>query len=108
MGNQDNRTMRAGFNTTLRRLAERASQSNLRSTREQIVFLFFLITFILVSIQLDRSSMVPYIGDSTSMNANWTTGGAEIVDLYDLPLGNLDLTTVVNGVDYDNWGGSRG
>ena len=99
MANQDKRTTRAGFKTTLRQLAERTSQSNLRSTREQIVFLFFLITFILVSIQLDRGSMVPYIGDSTPMNANWTAGGAEIVDLYDLPLGNLDLTTVVNGVD---------
>ena len=99
MANQDKRTTRAEIKKSLRQLAERASQSNLRSTREQIVFLFFLITFILVSIQLDRGSMVPYIGDSTPMNANWTTGGAEIVDLYDLPLGNLDLTTVVSGVD---------
>ena len=84
---------------TLRQLAERASQSSLRSTREQIVFLFFLITFILVSIQLDRGSALPYIGDSTAMSANWTTGDGEIADLSDLPLGNLDLTTVVSGVD---------
>ena len=60
------------------------------------MFLFFLIVFIAVSIHQDRNSALPYTGEIVPLNANWTTGEGEAVDLSNLPLGNLDLTKDVS------------
>ena len=59
MSNQERHPARVGFANRIRQLRERANQSSLRSAREQTVFLYFLIVFILVSIHLDRNSAAP-------------------------------------------------
>jgi putative nucleotidyltransferase with HDIG domain len=94
--NRERRLTTAEIRKGYRRLKERAQQSNLRSAREQAVFLFFLIVFIAVSIHQDRNSALPYTGEIVPLNANWTTGEGEAVDLSNLPLGNLDLTKDVS------------
>ena len=78
--------------------ARRFGQGNLRSAREQAVFLYFLIVFILVSIHLDRGN-APEMGISTPMSAGWTTEAGDVVDLSALPPGTLDLTKDVSGMD---------
>jgi putative nucleotidyltransferase with HDIG domain len=79
------------------RKARRADHSKWRSTREQAVFLYFLIVFILVSVHLDRGN-TPDKGVGIPMSAGWTTEAGDVVDLSELPLGNLDLTKDVGGM----------
>jgi putative nucleotidyltransferase with HDIG domain len=100
--NRERRLTTAEIRKGYRRLKERAQQSNLRSAREQAVFLFFLIVFIAVSIHQDRNSALPYTGEIIPLNANWTTGEGEAVDLSNLPLGNLDLTKDVSQLSVED------
>lgn len=92
MSNQERHPTRTGIRNRIQQLSERSKQSNLRSAREQAVFLCVLIVFIAVSIHLDRNSSSPYTLEGIPLNASWTTQAGEVVDLGDLPLGNLDLT----------------
>ena len=86
----------------MRQLGERTQQSNLRSAREQAVFLYFLIVFVAVSIYLDRGNALPGVGDSISMQANWVTEAGEVVDLAEMPLGNLELTVDISALSIDH------
>ena len=70
MSNQDRHPARVGIANRIRQLRERANQSSLRSAREQTVFLYFLIVFILVSIHLDRNSAAPYVDEAIPLSAN--------------------------------------
>lgn len=81
MANQEKRPARAGIANRIRQLRERTNQSHLRSAREQAVFLYFLIVFILVSIHLDRNSASPNADAAIPLSANWTTEAGEAVDL---------------------------
>lgn len=75
-----------------------ARQGKRRSAREQAVFLYLLIVFVLVSIHLDRGNEGVYIGKSFPLSDNWVTESNEVVSLYNLPLGSLYLTTELNGL----------
>lgn len=97
MSNQEKRPARAGIKDRIRRLRERANQSNLRSAREQTVFLYFLIVFILVSIHLDRNSAA-YVDEGIPLSASWTTKAGASVDLSNMPLGDLDLSTNIRAL----------
>lgn len=101
MSNQDKQPARLGITNRIRQLRERTSQSSLRSAREQTVFLYFLIVFILVSIHLDRNSAAPFVDEAIPLNANWTTQAGESVDLSNMPPGNLDLTTDIRALTAD-------
>lgn len=87
-----------GTKNLTRPTSKDARQGNLRSAREQVVFLYFLIVFVLVSIHLDRGSALPYETDSVPVSADWTTAAGETVDLSDLPLGSLDLTKDISAI----------
>lgn len=107
MGNKEKNTTQKGSGKRLHQLAERARQGNLRSTREQVVFLYFLVVFILVSVYLDRGNALPDIDDAIAMSAGWTieSGDAEgpltNANLSGLPTGNLELTADVSGLATD-------
>ena len=101
MENQGYHTAWARIKRRIHQLADRARLSNLRSAREQAVFLSFLIVFILVSVYLDRGSAHPYVGGAVPMNAGWVTESGEAVELSDLPAGKLDLTADISGVTVD-------
>lgn len=98
MSNQEKHPARVGIANRIRQLRERTSQSSLRSAREQAVFLYFLIVFILVSVHLDRNSATPYVDAVIPLSTNWTTQAGEAVDLSNMPLGNLDLSTDIHAL----------
>ncbi len=98
MSNQERHPARVGIANRIRQLRERANQSSLRSAREQTVFLYFLIVFILVSIHLDRNSAAPYVDEAIPLSANWTTEAGEAVDLSNMPQGDLDLSADIRGL----------
>ena len=98
MSNQERHPARVGIANRIRQLRERANQSSLRSAREQTVFLYFLIVFILVSIHLDRNSAAPYVDEAIPLSANWTTEAGEAVDLSNMPQGDLDLNADIRGL----------
>lgn len=101
MAKQERNHAQTGIGRRFHQLAERARQSNMRSAREQAVFLYFLIVFILVSVYLDRDSALSIAGESIPMNSNWTTEAGEVVDLYEMPLGRLELIADVSGLPVD-------
>ena len=57
--------------------------------------------FVLVSVYLDRGSALPYAQTGIPMHAGWMTEAGEAVDLAEMPMGNLDLTADVSGLDTD-------
>ena len=79
-------------------MRERSLQSQQRSTREQVIFFYFLIVFIVVSIYLDRDSSQPYRGEYTSAESGWMTESGETRNLSDLPAGPQNLRMDMNGV----------
>ncbi|MBR0410065.1 MAG: HD-GYP domain-containing protein [Eubacterium sp.] len=72
-------------------------RGKLRSAREQAVFLYLFIVFVLVSIHLDRGNSAAYIGKCIPADNNWETDSNKDVDLDDLPPGILDLTKDISG-----------
>ena len=101
MPNEKKRLTLAEIRERYRELKESAQQSNLRSAREQVLFLFFLILFIMVSVYLDRNSSLPYVGETIPLNAHWATAAGEDVDLINMPSGNLDLTKDISQLSAD-------
>lgn len=98
MAEREQRLDRPSIKERMNRLLQRAKQSNLRSAREQIVFFYILIVFILVSIHLDRDSALPFQRESIPMDTNWTTAAGDIVSLSDLPLGTIELTQDISAL----------
>ena len=98
MAEREQRLDRPSIKERMNQLLQRAKQSNLRSAREQIVFFYILIVFILVSIHLDRDSALPFQRESIPMDTNWTTAAGDIVSLSDLPLGTIELTQDISAL----------
>ncbi|MBQ9009736.1 MAG: HD-GYP domain-containing protein [Clostridia bacterium] len=98
VGKQKTHSITGKIGQRFRQVRERANQSRLRSVREQIVFLYFLILFIAVSVYLDRDSALPYRGESTSMQSGWVMADGEIQDIGKLPAGTLDLRRDLSGI----------
>ena len=96
MGKQDNHRTKSRIRKYIRQGGERARQSNLRSSREQVVYFYFLIIFILVSIYLDRNSALPYLSECVPANTGWVAETGEAVSLSELPAGILDLSKDVS------------
>ncbi len=95
---QNDRNARRGSGGRRNRTPEGAGLVNLRSSREQVVFLVILVLFIAVSIHLDRGGAVADMGDTVPLRTGWTTPAGEAVDLSEMPPGALDLTADVRGL----------
>lgn len=91
MNHQGKDPVHQGAGKLNRPAAEGVCQSNLRSAREQVVFFYLLIVFILVSVYLDRANTLPKETDSISINLDWKSKSGESVDLSDPPPGKVDL-----------------
>ena len=66
-------------------------QNNLRSTREQLVFLVVFVMFVLISINVDRNSAVCDPAKTIVLHDGWRLETGDTVDLDDLPPGNHTL-----------------
>ncbi|MBQ8110120.1 MAG: HD domain-containing protein [Clostridia bacterium] len=99
MSNHGKHAFQTGIKRHIQRFRERGRQGNLRSAREQAVFLYLLIVFILVSIYLDRNSASSCPADNLPMSEGWQTEASGTVSLSELPLGSLDLTADVAEMD---------
>ncbi len=73
-------------------------QGNLRSTREQIVFLVVFVMFVLISMNVDRNSAVRDPVLTVLLNDGWKQESGETVDLENLPLGNHTLVKDISGI----------
>ena len=67
-------------------------RTSLRSAREQAVFFYFLIVFVLVSIHLDKEGAAPPRASSISLMEGWELDSHEIVSLEYLPPEALTLS----------------
>ena len=80
-------------------------KSNLRSTREQILYLFLFLLFVAVSLYVDRDSKGYYPSNSIPVNEGWIIEAAETsdgtLDLYHLPEGAMTVRKDVRGL-YQN------
>ncbi len=80
-------------------------RSNLRSTREQIVYFVIFLLFVAVSLYVDRDSQGYYPSNGMPANEGWMTESWENSDtalnLYDLPAGSITIRKEVRGL-YSN------
>ena len=101
MTNSGKRPEPEKINMHMRRAAENSRQGQLRSGREQAVFLFILIAFVVVSIFVDRGNAVSGKGGGIPAHAGWRTEAGEDVDLSEMPMGVLDLSMDISALDLD-------
>ena len=77
-------------------------KSNLRSTREQILYLLLFLLFVAVSLYVDRDSSGYYPSGGAPANEGWIMEGAEdsgeALDLYHLPEGPMVVRKDVRGL----------
>ena len=84
------------------RNADQIRMSNLRSTREQILYLLVFLLFVAVSLYVDRDSKGYYPSNSLPANDGWIMESADVsdgsLDLYNLPNGPITLRKDVRGL----------
>ena len=73
-------------------------QNNLRSTREQLVFLVVFVMFVLISINVDRNSAVRDPAKTILLHDGWRLETGDTVDLDDLPPGNHTLEKNISDI----------
>jgi len=87
------------------RNADKIRKDNLRSTREQILYLLLFILFVAVSLYVDRDSSGYYLSNSVPVNDGWVMESAEAsgetLDLYQLPEGSMTVRRDVSGLYKD-------
>ena len=85
-----------------RRVENKTRKGNLRSTREQILYLLFFLLFVAVSLYVDRDSNGYYPSNSAPANNGWSVESAEVsdnpLDLYHLPEGSMTVRKDVRGL----------
>lgn len=81
---------------------EEIRKGNLRSTREQILYLLIFLLFVAISLYVDRDSTGYYPSNSVPANEGWVLesaeGSGEALDLYRLPAGPMTLRKDVRGL----------
>ena len=77
-------------------------KNNLRSTREQVLYLLVFLLFVAVSLYVDRDSKGYYLSGSTPANDGWIAESAEAsdgtLDLYHLPEGPITVRKDMSGL----------
>ncbi len=77
-------------------------KNNLRSIREQILYLLVFLLFVAVSLYVDRDSKGYYLSGSTPANDGWIAESAEAsdgtLDLYHLPEGPITVRKDMSGL----------